>query len=386
MMKILIATDSFKHSLSSYEAASSLSGGIKKVLKDLEINLSPVADGGEGTVQALTDATNGRLVHEEVHDPLMRKVRASFGILGDDKTAVIEMAGASGIELLKPEERDPLKTTTYGTGELIKAALDNQCSRIILGIGGSATIDGGAGLLAALGAIFIDQQDEALLPTGGNLDQIHKIYTDSLDPRLKDLKIRIGTDVDNPLTGDKGAAAVYGPQKGAGPREIKKLEKSLCSYADLLEKHTGTHFHSMPGAGAAGGLAISLLAFTNAGMESGFTLIAEETGLEDKIKAADLIITGEGKIDEQTAFGKTAYGVAQLAKKYSKPVIAVAGTIGGGIEALYEKGFDLILPVTEGPTDLETSMKEAPNLLENAGMRIARIIKLGQKYFGALRL
>jgi glycerate kinase len=382
MMKILIATDSFKHSLSSFEAARSLSGGIKKVLKDADINLSPVADGGEGTVQALTDATAGRLVHAEVHDPLMRKIRASFGILGDDKTAVIEMAGASGIELLKPEERDPLKTTTYGTGELIKAALDNQCSRIILGIGGSATIDGGAGLLAALGITFTDRQHKTLLPAGGNLDQIHKIHTNSLNTRLKDLKIRIGTDVDNPLTGEKGAAAVYGPQKGADPREIQKLEKNLCIYADLLEKHTGTHFHSMPGAGAAGGLAISLLAFTNAEMESGFTLVAEETGLEDKIKSADLIITGEGKIDEQTAYGKTAFGVAQLAKKYNKPVIAVGGTVAKGAEMLYQKGFDLILPVMEAPTELDNALKKAPILLENTGKRIARILMLGKNLYG----
>ena len=379
-MKILIASDSFKYSLSSYQVANSLSRGIQKVLKDAKVNLSPVADGGEGTVQALIDATEGILKQTRVHDPLMRKITASYGILGDGKTAVIEMASASGIELLKPGERDPLKTTTYGTGELIKAALDNQCSRIILGIGGSATIDGGAGLLAALGAIFTDQQDEVLLPSGENLDQIHTLYTDGLDPRLKDLYIRIGTDVDNPLTGEKGAAAVYGPQKGAGALEVKKLEQNLSSYADLLENQTGKHFHSISGAGAAGGLAISLLAFTNAGMESGFTLIAEETGLEDKIKAADLIITGEGKIDEQTAYGKTASGVARLAKKNNKPLIAVAGTVDEGTDELYDMGFDLILPITEGPLDLETSLREAPRLLKNTGKRIGRIMKLNDKF------
>lgn len=377
MIKILIAPDSFKHSLSSLEAADSISTGIQKILEEVVICLSPVADGGEGTVQALIDATDGILEKTRVHDPLMRMITASYGILGDGKTAVIEMASASGIELLKPEERDPLKTTTYGTGELIRHALDNECSRIILGIGGSATIDGGAGLLAALGALFLDQNDEAFLPCGGNLDQIHTLNFDAIDPRLKDIRIRIGTDVDNPLTGEKGAAAVYGPQKGAGPQEVKKLEQNLSSYADLLETYTGKHFHSMPGAGAAGGLAISLLAFANAQIESGFTLIAKETGLEDKIKEADVVITGEGKIDEQTAYGKTAFGVAQLAKKYNKPVIAVAGALGDGSEALYEKGFDLILPVTEGPTDLETAIKKAPKLLENTGMRIARIIKLG---------
>ncbi|MBS3775989.1 MAG: glycerate kinase [Bacteroidales bacterium] len=380
MIKILIAPDSFKHSLSSLDAADSICTGIQKILGEVIICLSPVADGGEGTVQALIDATDGILEKARVHDPLMRMITASYGILGDGKTAVIEMASASGIELLKPEERDPLKTTTYGTGELISHALDNECSRIILGIGGSATIDGGAGLLAALGALFLDQNDKAFLPYGGNLDQIHTLNFDAIDPRLKDIRLRIATDVDNPLTGEKGAAAVYGPQKGAGPQEVKKLEENLSSYADLLETYTGKHFHSMPGAGAAGGLAISLLAFANAQIESGFTLIAKETGLEDKIKEADVVITGEGKIDEQTAYGKTASGVARLAKKHNKPLIAVAGAVDEGTDVLYDKGFDLILPITEGPIDLETSLREAPKLLENTGKRIGRILKLNDKF------
>ncbi|MEF8983725.1 MAG: glycerate kinase [Bacteroidales bacterium] len=380
MIKILIAPDSFKHSLSSLEAADSICTGIQKILGEGIICLSSVADGGEGTVQALIDATDGILEKARVHDPLMRMITASYGILGDGKTAVIEMASASGIELLKPEERDPLKTTTYGPGELISHALDNECSRIILGIGGSATIDGGAGLLAALGALFLDQNDKAFLPYGGNLDQIHTLNFDAIDPRLKDIRIRIATDVDNPLTGEKGAAAVYGPQKGAGPQEVKNLEQNLSSYADLLETYTGKHFHSMPGAGAAGGLAISLLAFANAQIESGFTLIAEETGLEDKIKEADVVITGEGKIDEQTAYGKTAFGVARLAKKHNKPLIAVAGAVDEGTDVLYDKGFDLILPITEGPIDLETSLREAPKLLENTGKRIGRILKLNDKF------
>ncbi|MBS3769436.1 MAG: glycerate kinase [Bacteroidales bacterium] len=380
MIKILIAPDSFKHSLSSLDAADSICTGIQKILGEVIICLSPVADGGEGTVQALIDATDGILEKARVHDPLMRMITASYGILGDGKTAVIEMASASGIELLKPEERDPLKTTTYGTGELISHALDNECSRIILGIGGSATIDGGAGLLAALGALFLDQNDKAFLPYGGNLDQIHTLNFDAIDPRLKDIRIRIATDVDNPLTGEKGAAAVYGPQKGAGPQEVKNLEQNLSSYADLLETYTGKHFHSMPGAGAAGGLAISLLAFANAQIESGFTLIAKETGLEDKIKEADVVITGEGKIDEQTAYGKTASGVARLAKKHNKPLIAVAGAVDEGTDVLYDKGFDLILPITEGPIDLETSLREAPKLLENTGKRIGRILKLNDKF------
>lgn len=378
-MNILISPDSFKHSLSSYEAGKYIARGLKEVLQKAKVIVLPVADGGEGTVQALTDATCGELIRTRVHDPLMREITASFGFLGDGETAAIEMASASGIELLKTDERDPLRTTSYGTGELIRAALDRNCSRIILGIGGSATIDGGAGLLAAVGAKFLDHNGKTLLPAGGNLDQIEHMNMDELDTRLKQVQIRIGTDVDNPLTGEKGAAAVYGPQKGAGPQDVGRLERNLSDYADLLERYTGKQFKKMPGAGAAGGLAISLLAFTNAGLESGFHLIAEETGLEDKIRDADLVITGEGKIDIQTQYGKTAYGVAQLAEKYRKPLIAVAGTLEKGTDELYDQGFDLILPITEGPIDLETSLHEAPQLLGNAGMRIARILKLIDK-------
>ncbi|MCF8335025.1 MAG: glycerate kinase [Bacteroidales bacterium] len=379
-MNILIASDSFKHSLSSYEAGKNLAGGIKKILQEAEMIVSPIADGGEGTVQALTDAIGGKQIETQVHDPLMRKITASFGILGDGVTAVIEMASASGIELLTPEERNPLHTTTYGTGELIKAALDHNCSRIILGIGGSATIDAGAGLLAALGAKFPGSGKETILPTGGNLNQIHTIDINELDHRLQSTHLRIGTDVDNPLTGERGAAAVYGPQKGAGPQDVKKLEQNLNKYADLLNGFTGKQFHTLPGAGSAGGLAISLMAFANAGMESGFDLIAEETGLEARVKHADLVITGEGKIDRQTAYGKTACGVARLAIKYNKPLIAVAGTVGNGTDELYNMGFDLILPIIESPVNLETSLREAPNLLENTGMRIGRILKLNDRF------
>jgi glycerate kinase len=378
-MNILISSDSFKHSLSSREAGKSIAEGIKSVLTEAGILILPLADGGEGTVQALTDATGGNQVQVPVHDPLMRKIMASFGILGDDRTAVIEMAAASGVELLNNEERNPLRTTSYGTGEFIRAAMDHQCNRIILGIGGSATIDGGAGLMAALGVRFYNQNNETFIPTGGNLGQIKRIDTAELDYRLQDTRIKIGTDVNNPLTGEKGAAIVYGPQKGASTDKISELEESLSHYADLLKNHTGKDFKSMPGTGAAGGLAISLLAFTNAALEKGFNLIAKETGLEEQITKADLIITGEGKIDSQTAFGKTAYGVAQIAKKYNKPLIAVAGTLERGYEELYKKGFDLILPATEGPTNLDTALQEASRLLANTGIRIGHILKLNNK-------
>ena len=373
---MLICPDAFKHSLSAWEAGKNLASGLKQVVSEATVNILPLADGGEGTVKALVDATKGSLIQTRVHDPLMRQTTASFGILGDGHTAAIEMAAASGIELLKPNERDPLQTTSYGTGELIRAALDHQCTRIILGIGGSATIDGGAGLLAGLGATFLSDEQKVLTPSGGNLDRIRHINLDNLDTRLKKTRIQIGTDVDNPLTGDQGAATVYGPQKGAGPKEVSQLEHNLQCYAKLLEKVTGKNFQTLPSSGAAGGLAISLLAFTPASLKSGFQVIAEQTDLEKHIAQSDLIITGEGKIDRQTRYGKTAYGVAQLAKKHHKPVIAVAGAIGEGTGELYNHGFDLILPIINRPMELQQALQDAPKLLEMTGMRIGKIIKL----------
>ena len=377
-MNILICPDAFKHSLSAWEAGKNLASGIKQVFSDATVNILPLADGGEGTVKALVDATGGKRLQTRVKDPFMRQITASFGMLGDGHTAAIEMAVASGIELLKPKERNPLQTSSYGTGELIRAALDHQCTRIILGIGGSATIDGGAGVLAGLGATFLNDKQQVLTPSGGNLDRIQHINLENLDARIKNTQIQIGTDVDNPLTGDHGAAAVYGPQKGAGPEQVRQLEYNLKCYADVLEQLTGKNFKTLPGSGAAGGLAISLLAFTHASIRSGFQLVAEQTALETQIAQSDLIITGEGKIDRQTRYGKTAYGVAQLAKKHQKPVIAVAGTIGEGTGELYNHGFDLILPIIDRPMELQQALQEAPKLLNMTGIRIGRILKLNQ--------
>ncbi|MGM0497448.1 MAG: glycerate kinase [Bacteroidota bacterium] len=377
-MQILIATDSFKDSLSAYEAGKQLASGLKAVLNTASIEILPMADGGEGTLNALIDATNGYKIKTEVHDPLMRKIEAHFGIPGNRNTAVIEMATASGIELLNDEEKDPHRTTSYGTGELIKAALEENCPEIILGIGGSATIDGGAGLMAALGVTFTDNNNEKILPRGGNLREIKHINLERIDKRLKNTTIRIACDVNNPLTGKNGAAYVFGPQKGAKKEDIRFFDNNLRHLSQLLTKTTGFSDESTPGTGAAGGLPACIKAFTEASLENGFDLVSELVNLENQIKQSDLIITGEGKLDFQTQYGKTPWGVAQIATKHNKPLIAIGGTITEDSDSLYNQGFDLILPILNRPMSLNEALKETPELLRETGKRIARIILLNK--------
>jgi len=371
-MKILICTDSFKHSLTALEAGTGIAKGLQGISEDLEPDVLPLADGGEGTVRAMVDATGGRMIECEVHDPLMRPVKSHFGMLGEGSTAIIEMAAASGIEWLKEEERNPFFTTTYGTGEMIRAALDGGCRRIILGVGGSATIDGGAGMLCALGARFYNKNHQTFIPTGELLNDIRELDIRDLHPRFRQVDIRIASDVDNPLAGMKGAAFVYGPQKGAQPGDLQILDHNLKTYANLLSEHTRADLLTLPGTGAAGGLAISLLTFSRATLENGFSLIARELNLEKAIRECHLVITGEGKIDGQTRYGKTPWGVARMARKYNKPVIAV----GGSIETSEMEEFDLMLPVVERPMTLENALKNAEKMLESTGRRIGRIILL----------
>jgi len=375
-MQILIATDSFKDSLSAGEAGIKLANGLTAVLNTVAIKILPMADGGEGTLNALVDATNGYKKLTEVHDPLMRKIEAPIGILGNRKTAVIEMASASGIELLTNEEKDPHQTTSYGTGELIKAALNEDCDEIILGIGGSATIDGGAGLMNALGVMFTDNENREILPRGGNLHEVKYINSENLDKRLKNTKIRIACDVNNPLTGKNGAAYVFGPQKGAKREEISFFDNNLRHLSKLLTQTTGFADEYIPGTGAAGGLPACIKAFTEASLENGFNLISELVNLESQVKQSDLVITGEGKLDFQTQYGKTPWGVAQLATKHNKPLIAVAGTVTEDSDTLYNQGFDLILPILNQPMSLDEALHKAPELLKQTGERIGRIILL----------
>lgn len=375
-MKILIAPDSFKGSLSAMEVADSIEKGINKVINDAVVEKVPMADGGEGTVQSLVDATNGEIISIKVRDPLLREITASYGILGDKKTAVIEMAEASGLPLLLKDERNPLLTTTYGTGELIRDALDKGCRNIIIGIGGSATNDGGFGMLIALGARFLDHNGKEIGFGGGNLGKLHKIDLDGMDPRIKECTFTAACDVDNPLCGPRGASYIFGPQKGADENTVEILDENLMHYAIVIKDNFNIDIREVPGAGAAGGLGGGLYAFLNAELKRGIEIVISITELEKKVREADLVFTGEGMIDLQTTFGKTPYGVAKVAKKYGVPVIAIAGSIGKDAEVLYEKGFDSIFSILVKPMNLEEAMTEGKLLVENTAERIMRIFKI----------
>lgn len=372
-MQILIAPDSFKHSLSAKEVAISLAKGVRKIHPGAEIVQVPVADGGEGTVQSLVDATGGRFLKAQVHDPLMRRREAFYGILGDGTTAAIEMAAASGIELLSDDERNPMTASTYGTGELMKAALERGCKKLIIGIGGSATNDGGAGMAAALGARFLDSEGNKMAPGGGALQKLALIDVSGLDERLRSCEVIVAADVTNQLTGPEGASHVYGAQKGADTKQIELLDRNLAHYAAMIKSQLKIDIERMPGAGAAGGLGAGLVVFAGAVIRKGFDVVKQVVELEQKTKDVDLVITGEGKIDRQTKYGKTPYGVAMTAKKFGKPVIAVAGLLGDGYEELYDHGFKAILPISKKPIPLEESIKNAAKLLEETGERIMKL-------------
>ncbi|AZR72898.1 glycerate kinase [Anoxybacter fermentans] len=375
-MKILIAPDSFKGSLTAIEVAENLASGLKKANSQFEIEILPMADGGEGTVRSLVDATNGRIVKKVVTGPLGEKVEAFFGILGDGKTAVIEMAAASGLPLVPRDKRNPLKTTTYGTGELIKVALDEGCRNLIIGIGGSATNDCGIGMAQALGGRFLDANGNNVGFGGGELKKIEKIDLSNLDPRIKEANIQVACDVDNPLYGKNGAAYIYGPQKGATPSMVKELDDGLKHIAMIINRDLKIKVDNIPGAGAAGGLGAGLMAFLNAELKPGIDIVIEASRIEEKVKEVDLVITGEGKIDSQTIFGKTPIGVARVAKKYSKPVIGIAGSLGAGALKVYDHGIDALFSIINAPMTLDTAIEKTPILLEELGESIGRMITL----------
>lgn len=375
-MKILIAPDSFKGSLSAKEAADFIEKGIKKADKEIQTFKVPMADGGEGTVESLVDVTGGKIHKVYVYDPLMREIESFFGILGDGETAVIEMAAASGLTLLSRDERNPLLTNTYGTGQLILAALNMGCKKMIIGLGGSATNDGGAGMAAALGVRFFDSKGENIIPNGGNLKYIHDIDISGLDTRIKDVPIEVACDVENPLIGPKGASYIFGPQKGADRQMVEELDNGLQNYGLILEKLFNRNLVGLPGAGAAGGLGAGLVGFLDAKLIKGIDIVMGITKLEEKMNGVNLVITGEGMMDYQTAFGKTPYGVAKLANKYEIPVIALTGAIGEGSEILYEKGFNSIFSIIDKPMTLEEAIHNSKILLENAAERIIRAVKI----------
>jgi len=377
-MKIVIAPDSFKESLSALEVAEAVERGFRMVFPEAEYVKVPMADGGEGTVQSLVDATGGRIVEVEVTGPLGEPVLAFFGLLGDGKTAVIEMAAASGLHLVPRDRRNPLVTTTRGTGELIRAALDAGANHLIIGLGGSATNDGGAGMVQALGGRLLDRDGRDIGLGGGALADLQAIDLSELDPRLKSVRIDVACDVDNPLTGAKGASAIFGPQKGATPDMVAILDRNLAHYADMIRRELGKQVGDIPGAGAAGGLGAGLLAFLPAELKRGVDIVIETVQLAERVKGADLVITGEGRIDGQTVFGKTPIGVAKTAKRFGVPVIGIAGSLGDDSMAVLDHGIDALFTIVPGVVPLEQALEQAERYVTQTARHIASVYRLGQ--------
>lgn len=362
-MKIVIAPQGFKGNLTALEVARAIEAGVKRIVPDALTVLKPMADGGEGTVQALVDATGGEIITTEVTGPLGEPVNAHWGILNDRVTAVIEMAAASGLPLVPPEKRNPLMTTTYGTGELILAALDKGCRKLIIGIGGSATNDGGAGMAQALGARFLDAGGKELAPGGAALADLEHIDVTNLDPRLAGFEVTLACDVNNPLCGPRGASAIYGPQKGATPELVAQLDAALVHYADVVRKDLGADVQNVAGAGAAGGLGMGLMVFLKARLIPGIDVVIEATNLVADLAGADLVFTAEGRIDCQSAMGKVPTGVALKAKEFGSPVIALAGEVADDCRVVYEQGIDAVLSIAPGPISLDQSMAMADKLI-----------------------
>lgn len=376
MKTFLLAPDSFKESMTAEQACAAMQRGIVKALPDAQFIYVPMADGGEGTVDALVAARNGRKVELDVSGPfIQQKVQSYFGLIENDQTAVIEMALANGIHLIESSQRNPLLTSTLGTGEIIKAALELGVSKIIIGLGGSVTNDAGAGMAQALGAKFLDENGQAVQVGGGQLAQIQSIDLSQLDPRLKSTEIVIASDVNNPLCGENGASHVFAPQKGATSEMVATLDLNLKYFADLVAQYIGQDFQDIAGVGAAGGLGFGLMAFAGAKIRSGVEIVIEETGLSEKIAQADYVFTGEGGIDFQTKFGKTPFGVAQVAKRFNKPVIAFAGYVGKGIEELYDEGFTAIFGIVDGACDLQTALKNGEKNLERCCVNVVKVLK-----------
>lgn len=381
-MKIVIAPDSFKESLSATEVADQIEAGFREIFPDLECFKLPMADGGEGLVAALIAATGGKIVSAQVTGPMGEKVEAFYGITGDGETAIIEMAAASGLSLVPPVLRNPLKTTSFGTGELILTALDAGLRNFIIGIGGSATNDGGAGMLQSLGVKLLDQHGEEISTGGEGLAQLSRIDVSKLDPRLQRCQVQVACDVDNPLTGINGASVVFGPQKGATPEMIASLDQALAHFASLVQRDLQRDVANVPGAGAAGGMGAALLAFLNAELRSGVDIVIEATGLDDAISRADLVISGEGRIDGQSAYGKAPVGVARAAARHNVPVIGIAGSLGKGASVIYQHGFVALFSVVNGPCSLEEALDDAAENIRTTARNIAAVISLGQRLGG----
>ncbi|MBX4777437.1 glycerate 3-kinase [Klebsiella grimontii] len=378
-MKIIIAPDSFKESVSASRCAQAIKAGFVSIFPQAECVCLPIADGGEGTVEAMVEATDGKMVMLPVMGPMGDFVGAFYGLSGDGQTAFIEMAAASGLMLVPAGERNPLRATSYGTGELIRHALDAGVRHIILGIGGSATVDGGMGMAQALGARFLDERGESVGLGGGALQRLVKIDLSDLDPRLHDCRIEVACDVDNPLLGERGAAAVFGPQKGACIEMVAVLERGLQNYARVMLAATGQDVAPMVGGGAAGGMGAAARVFLNATLKSGIDIVLEAVHLEEALRDADLVITGEGRMDSQTVGGKAPVGVARIAKKYDIPVIGIAGVLGDGVEAVHQHGIDAVFSILPALAPLAEVLDRGEQNLYACARNIACAIKLGQQ-------
>ncbi len=379
-MHVVIAMDSFKECMSALEACNEVKAGFTEVLgEELSVKVVPMADGGEGTVQSLVDVTQGKIIKTTVTGPMRNKVEATYGILGDGKTAVIEMASASGLALVPVDKRNPLLSSTYGTGELILKAIETGVDNIILGIGGSATNDGGSGMAAALGVRFLDANQNEINPCGGELNKIDKIDVSQVNPKLSSVNFVVACDVDNPLTGERGASNIFGPQKGATPEMVKILDENLKHYSKKVLEFTGKDIENVPGSGAAGGLGGGCLAFLNAQLQRGIEIVTKASNLEEAVKTADFVITGEGRIDKQTAFGKTPMGVAKVAKMHNIPVIALAGMLGDGYEEVYKIGIDSAFCILQGVCDIDNALANGKENLRKTSRNVASLLKMLSK-------
>lgn len=373
-MKVAIAIDSFKGSLSTFEAGKAIEEGIKKVYSDAKVKIIPMADDGEGTVDAIVSAAGGEMQKVKVHNPLGKIIESSYGIV--DKTAIIEMSAASGITLISESERNPLNTTTYGVGELIVDAIKKGCRKFIVGIGGSATNDGGIGMLSALGFEFLDKDGKQVSCGAKGLKEITSIKKDNVLTELSECSFLVACDVKNPLCGENGCSAIYGPQKGATSEMIKDMDLWLENFAELTKGINSESDKDFPGAGAAGGLGFAFLSYMSGELKSGVELVIKETNLEESVKDADIVITGEGRLDGQSYMGKAPVGVAMLAKKYDKPVIAFAGGVTEDAVKCNEYGIDAFFPILRTPCSLDEAMDNAYINLKNTAEQVFRMIKI----------
>ena len=375
-MKIIIAPQEFKESLTGIEIAQAMQVGVLKVWPDAETHLIPVADGGDGTLQSLIDASNGEIISATVEDPLGRPIEAIWGAMGDKQTAVIEMARSSGLALLRRDERDPLTASTYGVGQLMSIALDAGYRNLIIGIGGSATNDGGAGMAQALGARLLDADNNELPRGGAALADLDRIDVSQLDPRLSETTIDVACDVNNPLCGETGASAIFGPQKGADPETVARLDDALARYGSILRRDLGKDVTQTPGAGAAGGLGAGLMAFTNARLRPGADIVIDALDLESRLERASLVIVGEGQTDRSTVFNKSPVAVAQRAKALGIPTVVISGSLGDGFEGVHEFGIDAAFSILDGCMTLDDAMSATAELVTKATQQVCRALNV----------